>query len=193
VIKRLRGTTAEQIAALPPDRPRKKAARAEQEEQPAPTKKPATRKEKLPPAPPPKPKPPPDRGKLDDAERALAEAKGRHRVESKVLAEEEAALVRRRPFRHPLLKLRAGIASALFYGAFRAAAVRIAAALPQAPPAHGRSPRHTHGASRNPRTLLVSDAYRLHLAAEQSEDLGQPHYHRETAVDGPERPPAANN
>jgi ribonuclease D len=95
VIKRLRGTTAEQIAALPRDRPRKKAARADQEEQPAPTRKPATRKEKLPPAPPPKPKPPPARGRLDDAERALAEAEGRHRVETKVLAQKEAALVRR--------------------------------------------------------------------------------------------------
>jgi hypothetical protein len=84
VIKRLRGTTAEQIAALPRDRPRKKAARADQEEQPAPTRKPA------------KPKPPPARGRLDDAERALAEAEGRHRVETKVLAQKEAALVRRR-------------------------------------------------------------------------------------------------
>jgi hypothetical protein len=96
VIKRLRGTTAEQIAALPRDRPRKKAARADQEEQPAPTRKPAARKAKPAPAPPPKPKPPPDRGKLDDAERALAEAEDRHRAETKVLAEEEAALVRRR-------------------------------------------------------------------------------------------------
>jgi hypothetical protein len=36
VIKRLCGTTAEQISALPRDRPRKTAARAEQEEQPHP-------------------------------------------------------------------------------------------------------------------------------------------------------------
>jgi hypothetical protein len=105
------------------------------------------------------------------------------------------------PFRHPLLKLRAGIASALFYGAFRLAAVRIAermrrpyrhnradqkqgdrapttAALPQVPSAHFPPPRHTHGASRNPRTLLVSDAGRRHLA-ERAKIRGYPRSSRD--------------
>lgn len=84
VIKRLRGTAAEQIAALPPDKPRKPEAR--------PTKKPPARKAK----PAPEPKPRPDRSPLDDAERALAEAEDRHSVEAKALTEAEAALNRRR-------------------------------------------------------------------------------------------------
>jgi hypothetical protein len=89
VIKRLRGTTAEQIAALPPNRPRKPSRRAEPEKvEPSPPKKRQSAK--------PKPAPRPDRTALDDAERALAEAEVRHRAEEKALAEEEAALARRR-------------------------------------------------------------------------------------------------
>jgi hypothetical protein len=89
VIKRLRGTTAEQIAALPPDRPRKPSKREEPEKaEPSPPKKRQSAK--------PKPAPRPARTALDDAERALAEAEARHRAEAKTIAEEEAALARRR-------------------------------------------------------------------------------------------------
>jgi hypothetical protein len=91
VIKRLRGTTAEQIAALPPDRPRKPSKREEPEKaEPSPPKKRQSAKPK------PKPAPRPARTALDDAERALAEAEARHRAEAKTIAEEEAALARRR-------------------------------------------------------------------------------------------------
>lgn len=93
IIKRLRGTAAEQIAALSPDKPRKREARVERKEtEPAATKKPPARKAK----PASKPKPRPDRSPLDVAERALAEAENRHGAEAKALADEEAALNRRR-------------------------------------------------------------------------------------------------
>src|SRR5688500_8851109 len=69
IIKRLRGTAAEQIAALPPNKPRIRAPRLEREDAgPTPMKKPPARKAK----PASKPKPRPDRSPLDDAERALA-------------------------------------------------------------------------------------------------------------------------
>jgi hypothetical protein len=93
LIKRLRGTAAEQIAALPPDKPPKRAARTEREDtETAPTKKRPAHKAK----PASKPKPRPDRRPLDDAERALAEAENRHSAEAKAVADEEAALNRRR-------------------------------------------------------------------------------------------------
>jgi hypothetical protein len=93
IIKRLRGTAAEQIAALPPNMPRTPEARVEREEtEPAPTKKPPARKTR----PAAKPKPRPDRSPLDDAERALAEAEDHYSAETRGLANEEAALNRRR-------------------------------------------------------------------------------------------------
>lgn len=107
VIKRLRGTAAEQIAALPPDKPRKREALVEREDtESRPTRKPPTRKT----TPAPKPKPRPDRSPLDDAERALAEAENRHRAEAKALADEEAALNVRR---HTLEKEHAAEAARL--------------------------------------------------------------------------------
>jgi hypothetical protein len=91
VIERLRGTTAEQIAALPPDRPRKPSKRAEPKKaEQSPPKK------RQPAKPKPKPAPRPDRSALDEAERALADAEARLRAQEKALAEEEAALARRR-------------------------------------------------------------------------------------------------
>jgi hypothetical protein len=76
VIKRLRGTAEEQIAALrPSELPRK-------------TKKAAAPKKK--------PVPPPKRAALDAAERALATASERQAAELKALAEREAELARER-------------------------------------------------------------------------------------------------
>ncbi|MGN6374687.1 MAG: hypothetical protein ACTHMG_03930, partial [Sphingomonas sp.] len=66
VIKRLRGTAAEQIAALPPT-PKKRRPKASPAS-PAPTPKPAK-----PQAPAPRP-PRPDRSPVEEAERAVAEA-----------------------------------------------------------------------------------------------------------------------
>lgn len=83
VIKRSRGTTAEQIAALP-DAPRAEA------------KPPKTRKPAAKPVPEPKRPPKPSREALDAAEQALAEAEARHRDEEKVFAERQAALDRER-------------------------------------------------------------------------------------------------
>lgn len=96
VIRRLRGTTAEQIAALPPDEPRRRASGATRgESEPAPPKKAArkpvpVRKRQV------RPSPPPDRAALDDIERTLADAGLRHRREAKAIADQEAALARRR-------------------------------------------------------------------------------------------------
>jgi hypothetical protein len=85
VIRRLRGTTAEQIAALPEDKPRRKPAAEPQT---------ASRAAKA--KPPPKPKPKPDRGALRETEDALAQAEARHAEEQDELARREAALARER-------------------------------------------------------------------------------------------------
>lgn len=70
VIRRLRGSAAEQLAALAPEKPKaNRQARA---------------------------KPRPDRAPVEAAERALAEAEARQREEERALAEEEARLVDRR-------------------------------------------------------------------------------------------------
>ena len=86
VIKKLRGTVAEQMAALPPT-PAKKSRKAEPEPEPA---------AKTPRKPKPAPKPRPSRAKLDEAERAIAAAERRHEAAMRALAEREAALVRER-------------------------------------------------------------------------------------------------
>ncbi|WP_324748774.1 hypothetical protein SH591_08630 [Sphingomonas sp. LY54] len=96
VIKRLRGTAAEQIAALgegePADVPRRKPGSSSGARS-GPRLSPGS-KEK--PKPPPKPKPRPSRAKLDDADAALAAAEGRYAAELKGLGEREAALARER-------------------------------------------------------------------------------------------------
>lgn len=84
VIRRLRGTTAEQIAALPKDPPRRARAAPEVEK---PSRAPKAR---------PKPKPKPDRTPLRDAEQALADAQARHAEEQEALARREAELARER-------------------------------------------------------------------------------------------------
>ncbi len=86
VIKRLRGTAAEQIAALPADpepEAAKPAARGEPRQKPA-------RKA------PPKPKPRPSRDALDAAERVLEEAEARHGEEERKIARQGAELAQQR-------------------------------------------------------------------------------------------------
>ena len=85
VIKRSRGTAAEQIAALPPDTAPTRRKRAEPAADDAPA-----------PAPPPAPKPKPSRAKLAAAEAALARAEAEQRSEDRALRAEEAALAKRR-------------------------------------------------------------------------------------------------
>lgn len=79
VVKRLRGTEAEQIAALgvEKDAPRTRSGRAVEE----PKKK---------------PKPRPIRAALEEAEQALESAEQRQREERQAIAEREAALARER-------------------------------------------------------------------------------------------------
>ncbi len=77
VIKRLRGTEAEQIAALGSSEGPSSGKRAK-------------------PAKPPKPKPRPSRAALDEAERALAEAEALHQERLAEIAKREAALARER-------------------------------------------------------------------------------------------------
>ncbi|WP_277970289.1 hypothetical protein [Sphingomonas echinoides] len=102
VIKRSRGTTAEQIAALPAVERPDRAANADEEEpeRSVPTKgKPKSSKGKTPPKPKAKPKPPPPRPSPDALEAAEAEletAKRRHEEDDRALAREQAALDRRR-------------------------------------------------------------------------------------------------
>lgn len=91
VIKRLRGSAAEQIAALPPSlkRARKKpASDAAKASRPA-AKKPATGKTAA------KPPPRPSRAPVEAADRAMRDAEARQRSETAALAREEAELDRR--------------------------------------------------------------------------------------------------
>ena len=90
IIRRLRGTTAEQIAALPADTPKPRKPGEAQGELPVLSARPAAR---------PKPRkvePKPSREALDAAERALEAAKHDHEDRRRELAEREAALVRER-------------------------------------------------------------------------------------------------
>lgn len=92
VVKLSRGTAAEQIAALPPSRPKRRGAEPVDEGEAAPARRaPAPARA---PAPPPMPKP--SRQGLEKAEQALAEAETRHRQADRALAAEEAALAKRR-------------------------------------------------------------------------------------------------
>jgi hypothetical protein len=84
VVKRLRGTPAEQIAALP----KKKSAAPRGET----ATKPAKRANKRPA----KPTPRPDRGDLDAAEQAIAKAEAAHRAAERALRDEEARLAKAR-------------------------------------------------------------------------------------------------
>jgi hypothetical protein len=78
VIKRLRGTAEEQLAALPPDKKRQPARSSDARKKPA------------------KPVPRPTRASLDKAEEALAAAEQRHAEALAALAEQEEELRRRR-------------------------------------------------------------------------------------------------
>jgi hypothetical protein len=86
VIKRLRGTAAEQIAALPASKPAKKGARSGPE-------KPARAAKPRPEA---KPAPRPSRAGLDKAEAVLSTANERHKRDLQKIADREAALRRER-------------------------------------------------------------------------------------------------
>jgi hypothetical protein len=84
VIRRLRGTADEQIAALPPDRPARTQEHAPKRAKRSPAKSGR------------KPVPKPDRSALDDAQRALEEAEARHRRDRDDIARREAELVKER-------------------------------------------------------------------------------------------------
>lgn len=93
IVKRLRGTAAEQIAALGPS-PQSGVARGK-------TEAPKARKsvEGDPPAktkPPPKPKPKPSRKNVEEAEQALADAEARHEEQMAAIRKREAALAAER-------------------------------------------------------------------------------------------------
>jgi hypothetical protein len=91
IIKRLRGTAAEQIAALGPtvtQRRKKSVLQPGQDELPAPRRK--TSNDKQPPKS--KPKPRPDHSAVASAEGALAYATQRQAIEQKDLRDRQAAL-----------------------------------------------------------------------------------------------------
>jgi hypothetical protein len=90
VIKKLRGTAEEQLAALPPNKPRK--AKVAKPEAKTAVKEKAPAKEK----PRTKPKPRPSRLALDKAEQAIETAKEKHRAQMERVREKEAALARER-------------------------------------------------------------------------------------------------
>lgn len=90
VIRRLRGTMAEQLAALPKDAPPQRAKASSPE--PKALRRQAVRKASAKPAPRSKPKP--DRTALDRAEQALAAIEQRQQGERDALARRQAALER---------------------------------------------------------------------------------------------------
>lgn len=99
VVRRLRATREEQLAALPERKPARRAARGPVEADASPVRRaeapPGPRKAPRP-KPRPKPKPRPDRGALDKAEEALAAAGARHAAEQAEIARRQAALDRER-------------------------------------------------------------------------------------------------
>lgn len=86
VIKRLRGTADEQMAALPPDRPK-----ADQSADKAPPPTSITAKKR-----PPTPKPPPSRGELEEADAALDRFEAQAREKLAELKRREEALAQER-------------------------------------------------------------------------------------------------
>lgn len=95
VVKRLRGTAAEQIAALGPDRLRR-PKKQEVEENPDSLSAPRQKTSSQKPAPRPKPQPRPDRSAVALAEAALITASDRHAAEQKSLRDRQATLDRER-------------------------------------------------------------------------------------------------
>lgn len=91
VIKRLRGSAEEQIAALPPDRPKKKkAAKPDAADAPEAAEAPRPRPPK------PAPKPRPSRAALDEAEKRWEELLKKQEAEEDDLRRRERALERER-------------------------------------------------------------------------------------------------
>lgn len=96
VVRRSRGSAAEQMAALP-SAPARTPRAAPVEDAAAPASKPKAKSKPEPkPEPKPKPAPRPDRSALADAEQAVAGAAARQRGEERALRAEEAALAKRR-------------------------------------------------------------------------------------------------
>lgn len=93
VVKRSRGSAAEQLAALPERVARARPTAVVEED--APVRKPARRERASPPTPPPPP-PRPDRDALDEAEAALAAAEKRAAAVARDFNAREAALARER-------------------------------------------------------------------------------------------------
>lgn len=94
VIRRVRGTLAEHMAALPKDRPRR---RRKSDVKTSPPPKAASRPTPKPKrVPPPKPKPRPDRSALDRAEADLSEVERQHDAAKADLARRKAELDRER-------------------------------------------------------------------------------------------------
>jgi hypothetical protein len=93
VIKRLRGSADEQLAALPPDRPKKTTARPSSRD---PGRRPNEEVPVLPKRVKAKPKSRPSRAALERAEQRLAALTERQRKEDEALAERERALERER-------------------------------------------------------------------------------------------------
>lgn len=91
VIKRIRGTMAEHMAALPKDKPRRRANPASRQRGSD-----AQPRRKAKPSQPPKPKPRPNRAPLDRAEADLEEMERRHREELSAVARRQAELDRER-------------------------------------------------------------------------------------------------
>lgn len=87
IIRRLRGTAAEQIASLPKSR-----STPRNDPSPELSEVSSAKKSSQPKRPIKKPKPRPDRGPLREAEQALKSAKQRHESEQKELARREAEL-----------------------------------------------------------------------------------------------------
>ncbi len=99
VIRRLRGTAAEQLAALPADLPRRTAPALRNEgddEDAVPRRRKASPAAETAPKQKPKPVPRPDCAALDKAREAMEEIEGRHRRERGALAAREAELAKER-------------------------------------------------------------------------------------------------
>lgn len=99
VIRRLRGTAAEQLAALPADPPRRTAPAPRNEgddKDAAPRRRKASPAAKAAPKPKPKPVARPDRAALDKAREVMEEIEVRYRRERDALAAREAALANER-------------------------------------------------------------------------------------------------
>jgi len=89
VVKRLRGSAEENLAALPPTKPKRKAHGNGEDEEPKRSRSAASKAQT-------KPKPRPSRRALDKAEEAIEAAKGKRDAAFEQLRRKEAALAKER-------------------------------------------------------------------------------------------------